>query len=300
MVGVEHLACVRRVEPFLGGLAPRHREQPVEVGADHLRLAGLLAHPLEPSDFALGLLADFLRQLELVELRAVAVRGGAVVLAELLPDRLHLAAQDVLALLLCSAGLDVLADAHADLQLGEPLALQAQRQLEPRDDVDGLEQLHLVGEVDVGCVGSRVRECAGRGDRAHEGADPRVGLPQLEDLLDDRAVLALELGRLDARRLLVRALLDLHPQAPVGLRVGGAGHASVQAGQADGCAAARDADELRHLGHRADLRVLAFVHRHEEDAFSVADVDGQGDRHVREDDAVLQRDQQQIRQKSLL
>ena len=110
-------------------------------------------------------------------MRAVAVRGGAVVLAELLADRLHLAAQDVLALLLCSAGLDVLADAQADLQLGKPFALQAHRQLEPRDDVDGLEQLHLVGEVDVGCIGSRIRERAGRGDRAHEGADPRVGLP---------------------------------------------------------------------------------------------------------------------------
>ena len=156
-------------------------------------------------DLALGLLADFLRQLELRELRAVVVRGGAVVLAELLADRLHLAAQDVLALLLCSAGLDVLADAQADLQLGEPLALQAQRQLEPLDDVDGLEQLHLVGEVDVGCVGGRVRERAGRGDRAHERADPRVGLAQLEDLLDDRAVLTLELGRLDAGRLFVRA-----------------------------------------------------------------------------------------------
>ncbi len=48
-----------------------------------------------------------------------------LVLAELLADRLHLLAQEVLALLLLGARLDVVADAHADLQLGEPLALQS-------------------------------------------------------------------------------------------------------------------------------------------------------------------------------
>ena len=70
-------------------------------------------------------------------------------------------AQDVLALLLLRAGLDVLADAPAHLQLGEPLALQAQRQLEPLDDVDGLEQLDLLLEAEVGRVGGRVGERAG-------------------------------------------------------------------------------------------------------------------------------------------
>ena len=82
--------------------------------------------------------------LGLVDLRPVVLGGGAVVLAELLADRLHLAAEDVLALLLLGAGLDVLADAPAHLQLGEALALQAQRQLQPLDDVDRLEQLDLL------------------------------------------------------------------------------------------------------------------------------------------------------------
>ena len=36
VVGVEHLARVHGVEPLLGGLAPRHCEQPVQVGPDHL------------------------------------------------------------------------------------------------------------------------------------------------------------------------------------------------------------------------------------------------------------------------
>src|SRR5580765_7902245 len=39
MVGIEDLARAVRVEPFLGLFRPRHREQPVEVAADHRRLA---------------------------------------------------------------------------------------------------------------------------------------------------------------------------------------------------------------------------------------------------------------------
>ena len=117
----------------------------------------LVAHPLEPRDLALGLLADVVRHVGLGDLRAVVLGGGAVVLAELLADRVHLAAEDVLALLLLRAGLHVLADAAAYLQLGEPLALQAQRELEALDDVDCLEQLDLLGEADVGRVARTCR-----------------------------------------------------------------------------------------------------------------------------------------------
>ena len=125
-----------RVEPLLGALAPRHGDQPVEVGADHRRLARLLAHALEAAELALGLLADVVGHAGLVDLRAVLLDDGAVVLAELLADRLHLLAQEVLALLLLGAGLDVLADALAHLQLGQALALERERQLEALGDVD--------------------------------------------------------------------------------------------------------------------------------------------------------------------
>ena len=39
VVGVEDLARELRVEPLVGDVAPWHREQPVEVAADHRRLA---------------------------------------------------------------------------------------------------------------------------------------------------------------------------------------------------------------------------------------------------------------------
>ena len=47
------------------------------------------------------------------------------------------------------------------------------------------------------------------------------------------------------------------------------------------------------LGDGADLGVLAVVDGHEQHALLVADVDGQGHGHVREDDDVLERDEQE-------
>ena len=69
--------------------------------------------------------------------------------------------------------------------------------------------------------------------------------------------------------------------------------AAVQADEVDGAAAAGQADALAHLGDGADLRVLALVARHEQHALLVADVDGDRDVHVREDDEVVQRYEQQ-------
>ena len=143
VVGVEHLAGVDRVEPLLGALRPRHRDQPVEVAADHRALGRLLALALEPAQLLLGLLGDRLRHLGLGDLALVLLDQAGLVLAELLADRLHLFAQEVLALLLLGAGLDVVADPAADLELGQPLALQLDRDAEAGGDVDRLEQAQL-------------------------------------------------------------------------------------------------------------------------------------------------------------
>ena len=144
VVGVEHLARVDGVEPLLGALRPRHRDQPVEVAADHRGLGRLLALALEPPQLLLGLLGDRLRHLRLGDLALVLLDQVGLVLAQLLADRLHLFAQEVLALLLLGAGLDVLADAAAHLQLGQPLALQLDGQLEAGADVERLQQAQLL------------------------------------------------------------------------------------------------------------------------------------------------------------
>ena len=293
VVGVEHLARVLRVEPLLRAIAPRDREQPVEVVADHARLGRLIAHALEARQLALGLLEDVLGHLGLGDLRAVLLDDRALVLAELLADRVELAAEDVLALLLLDAGLDVLLDPAAHLHEGKALALQLESQLEALAHVDGLEELHLLLEGQVGRVARGVRERARLGDRADERGDTAVVAAQLEDLLDGRAILALELADAAVGRLLVGPLLDLDEETP--LRVGGrcARDAAVQAVQCDGTTAAGEPNAVGDLGDGADLRVLVLVLGHEQHALLVADVDGEGHIHVGEDDDVFQRDEEQ-------
>ena len=109
-------------------------------------------------------------------------------------------------------------DALAHLHLGEPLALELEGELEPLEDVDGLEQLDLLLEGQVGRVARRVGERAGLRDRADERRDAAVVAAQLEDLLDDGAVLALELADLAVGRDLVGPLLDLDEEPAAGSR----------------------------------------------------------------------------------
>ena len=95
----------------------------------------------------------------------------------------------------------------------EPLALEREGELEPLGDVDRLEQLDLLVEAQVGRVAGGVCERAGLADRAEEGLDPSVVAAQLEDLLDDRAVLGLELADALVGAIAVAALLDLDEAA---------------------------------------------------------------------------------------
>src|SRR5258708_15141938 len=141
VVGIEHFPRVLRIEMLLRALRPRDCGQPIEVRADHRGLARGVAHRLEAAQLTVCLGADGVRHPRLFDLPAVLVDDRALVLAELLPDRLHLLAQDVVALLLLDVGVDVLANAATHLQLGQALTLQCEREVETLDDVDLLEQL---------------------------------------------------------------------------------------------------------------------------------------------------------------
>jgi hypothetical protein len=61
----------------------------------------------------------------------------------------------------------------------------------------------------------------------------------------------------------------------------------------DRAAAAGEAHSLDDVRDRADARELVALARHQDHALLVADIDCQRDRHVREDDGVVNRDQQQ-------
>ena len=293
VVGVEHLARVHGVQTLFGALAPRHLGQPVEVGADHRALARGVAHALEAGELALGLLAHGLRHAGFLDLLAVVLGDGRRVLAELALDRLHLLAQEVLALLLVGARLDVLADALAHLQLGEPVALELQRALEALGDVEDLQQLDLLLEGQVGRVAGGVGERPRLGDRAQEGRDAAVVAAQLEDLLDHGAVLALELTGAPVDGDVVGALLDLHAQLALRVGLGGARDSAGDAFQRHGAATAGQADAVGDSRDGADRREVAVVARHQQHALLVADVDGQGDVHRREDDGVLEGDEKE-------
>jgi len=294
VIGVEHLPGVDGIELVLGGLAPRNRDHPVEVGADHLALAALPG-ALEAAQLALGLLAHGLRHAGLIDLRAVLVDERAVVLAELLADRLHLLAQEVVALLLVRARLDVVADLAADLHLREALALELQRPLQAFGHVEQAEQLDLLLEAQVRGVAARVGQRAGLGDGAHERGHAAVVAAQLQELLDDGAVLALEVAGAAVDRSLVRVRGDLDAQlaAQVGLRR--ADDAPGDARQRGAAAATGEAYPIYDLRNRADGRVLAGVARDEDDLFVASDVDRKRHVHRREDDGVVEGNEEEIR-----
>src|SRR4029078_7974229 len=94
---------------------------------DRRGLGRLLAHALEAPELLVGLLGDLVGHAGVGDLGAVLLDDRRGVLAQLALDRLHLLAQEVLALLLLRAGLDVLADLAAQLKLCEALLLELQR-----------------------------------------------------------------------------------------------------------------------------------------------------------------------------
>src|SRR4029078_5012146 len=88
--------------------------------------------------------------------------------------------------------------------------------------------------------------------------------------------------------------LDAQPALGVGVR--GAGDRPMQAGEIDGVSAAGETHTFGDLRHRAAPRVVAVVPGNEQDTLLVADVGGDRDVHVREDDDVVQRYAQQSAQ----
>ena len=135
---------------------------------------------------------------------------------------------------------------------------------------------------------------AGPRDGAQERADARVRAAQVEDLLDHRAVLALE--RADVLVVGLGVLVDGHldAQRAGGVGVRGAGDAPRHALDHDGGAAAGNAHALDDVGDGADARELAIRARDEQHALLLPGLDGQGGGHAREKDRVVEGDENQV------
>ena len=206
---------------------------------------------------------------------------------ELLADRVHLPAQQILALLFLRARLHLLANALANLQLRQPVLLQPQGEAQPFDHVQGLEQLQLLFDVDVRGVARRVRQGARMGDGADEGTDPAVVAAELEYLLDHRAVLALEVARHVRGWRRVRTFLDFQAQDSVSPGLPHAGHTPVQRHERDHATSA-EGDALGHFGDDTHLGVARPALRDQEHARVAADIRWERDRHAREHHGVVQ------------
>ena len=147
VVGVEGGARHVHVELVGGALGPREPEHGVEPALDPAALHVLLGHPLEAAELLAERshhLVGHAGGLERVDALAIVVGGLAVVLvAELLADGVHLAPEDVLALLLVEAVADLVADLLRELALGQGLLGPPEHQPHPLGDVDRLEELDL-------------------------------------------------------------------------------------------------------------------------------------------------------------
>ncbi len=129
-------------------------------------------------------------------------------------------------------------------------------------DIERLEHLDLLLERQVGRVTAGIGHHAGLGDPAQELRDPGHAT-RLDDVLDDRAVLAGEL-RLPFGRGTVERGLDLDPG-----RLAGAGHAqtdgrTVQTTDHEGLGAVAQAADVLDLGDRSDPGVAVVEARDEQ------------------------------------
>ena len=147
----------------LAGLAPRDRQQPVEVVAHHRRLGRHRRHLPQLLDLGQRLLARLLGQLGLLDL--LLELGNVVAflaVAEFLLDRLHLLVEVVLALRLLHLALDAAADLFLDLQHRDFALHQSEHPFEALGDGVGLENLLLVGDLTGSRSASGLAGCARR------------------------------------------------------------------------------------------------------------------------------------------
>ena len=186
VVCVQDLLRVLDVEVVLGLHRPGQVDQPLEVAADDAVLGRGRRKLLQAPELALGRLRGVLRQLRGLDPLAELVHlGGLVVgLAELVLDRLHLLAQEVLALALVDLGLDLGLDLGSEADHLELAREDLGEAAEPLRDVELLEQALLLLDRDPQRAGDQVAERRGVvevGDRELEL------LGQVGDLLDDLA-----------------------------------------------------------------------------------------------------------------
>src|SRR5207237_8968524 len=249
VVLVQYPAGLDQVETIFRPLVPGQLQHPVQVVANPPVLRVLLAGPLQPVQLALDLLANRGGHLRLLHPLAV-LGGGVTIVAELFLDRLHLLAEQELALALLHAFLDVGADLVLERDLSQDIPLPGDHALQARLPVALLQELDLLLNREVGRVARHVGEMAGLVDTAQHHGDG-AGSTELEDVLDQRPVLTHELlGALGAG-VAVGRLRVLGEQGAAGLSLNQADLDAALALDLDEVLAAGQLADVFHLGVRA-------------------------------------------------
>ncbi len=186
MVPVQDLRGALEVEPVAGGLGPGKVGHRLQVGAHDLVFRRFPGNALDPAELPLHLLRRLGREVEGREpLPKLLDLLRFDVLPELLPDRLHLLAEEDLPLSLAQLLLDLRADLLLSLEQPD-LSLQVKQQLaQPVLHGERLQQLLLLVGLELGVEGHEVGQLAGARDAAQQVVD---------DLLRDASE-ATQLGR---------------------------------------------------------------------------------------------------------
>ena len=150
VIGVEDLLGVLQIDRVFRALRPRQRDEPVDVGARHGVLGRGDRHLGQAIELAQRFLLHRLGHAGGVDFRAQLLDflGLLVPFAQLLLDRLHLLAQEVLALVLADLGLDLGLDARTELEHLELLDQDPVQRVHARAHVERREDLLLHRRAD--------------------------------------------------------------------------------------------------------------------------------------------------------
>ena len=168
-------------------------------------------------------------------------------------------------------------------------------ELEPPDDVEGLEQPHAVHVRELRGIGTGIGKRAGLGDRSQEAS--RSGRRRREargSLSTTARYMRASSSGLGSAARARPPCVHLSAQAPIGARTRRADYGTVQAFKRDRAAAARQTDAIAHRRDGANRCIGAPVARDEQYFGLLADVHRERGGYIRKDDNVVQRNQQQV------
>ena len=211
---------LRQIDHLVGPLHPRQRDQPIEIGARDRVFGRRHRHLRQAIELAQRFLLDQLGHAGGLDLlgELLDLLGLVVAFAELLLNRLHLLAQEVLALVLADLRLHLRLDLRSELEHFELLDQDPVQVVHPRADVERLQ--HLLFDR---CADGRERGGNEVGEPARLGDVHRQGLQIVGEQRRERHDL-LEVG-LDV----ARQRIDLEAVGVVGV-FGGRADARAQVG----------------------------------------------------------------------